>query len=329
MPVNPAYHVSLLQRAGTLAGLMLMAATAAAIAAEPPALEITVAQRAALRVGDRLPLTVAARGGDDGLWGELQVVTDPDGPWVVVDGPHGLAGAQPPAWELVLSPIKTGDLTLPRMVTTVREAGAEAREVATAEPPSVTVGSVLPESDDVQPIPLRDPVGVSGFPWEWVLPLAVPALGMAAGLLWWSRRRRVGMATDGMPALPPLTELESLLEQLEQRIGRDPLEGVCDRLAAGLRRYLARQSGAPAEDMTSFELRLLARRLGWADGVQRGVQEVMAVADRVRFARVPADEQRLRRTIDEARATAREIDRLVAAATAATEAAAATSEAAG
>jgi len=245
----------------------------------------------------------------------------------VVDGPHSLAGAQPPAWELVLSPIKTGDLALPRMVATLRQPGAEAREVAAPDPPSVTVASVLPEGgDDVQPIPLRDPVGVTGFPWEWALPLAVPVLGLAAGLLWWSRRRRAVEVPGSAPALPPLTELESLLEQLEQRIGRDPLEGVCDRLAAGLRRYLARQSGEPAEDMTSFELRLLARRLGWADGVQRGVQEVMAVADRVRFARVPADEERLRRTIDAARATAREIDLQVAAAT---EAAAAASEAAG
>ena len=50
--------------------------------------------------------------------------------------------------------------------------------------------------------------------------------------------------------------------------------------------------------MTSFELRLLARALEWPDTVQRGVQAVMSVADRVRFGRFPADDRELRRALE-------------------------------
>ncbi|HSO21259.1 MAG TPA: hypothetical protein VLT81_00045, partial [Chondromyces sp.] len=60
---------------------------------------------------------------------------------------------------------------------------------------------------------------------------------------------------------------------------------------------------------------------------QRGVSEVMAVADRVRFARATVDEARLRRTLETAREAAREIERHRAASAAAAEEAA--SEAAG
>lgn len=307
-----------------LAGMLLAAAAAAG---EPPGLEVTV-EAAALRVGDRLPVRVVARGGDDVLWGELEVAVEPGGGWALVEGPRGIDGAQPPAWELVLAPLELGELALPPIAATVRERDGEGRELVASEPPPVTVTSVLPAEEEVAPRPLRDPVGVSGFPWEWVLPLALPVIGAALGLAWWFVRRGAAGPSGGIGSLPPLDELERLLERLEQRIGREPSAGTCDRLATGLRRFLARESGEPAEDMTSFELRLLARRLGWSENVQRGIQEVMAVADRVRFARMPADEAGLRRTVAKARETAREVDRQLAAAAAAAEIAK-TAEAAG
>lgn len=306
--------------------LTVLLAGGPAAASEPPRLEVSVGAGMP-RVGDRVPLTVSARGGDGLLWGELEVGLEPGGAWALLEGPRGLEGARPPAWELMLAPLQTGELSLPPIAASVREPGGEARAVPALDPPAVTVASVLPPGDEVEPQPLRDPVGVQGFPWEWVLPLAVPALGAAAAFAWWSRRRRGVEASAGVGSLPPLDELERLLAGLEHRLGREPLAGVCDGLAAGVRRYLARQSGEPAEDMTSFELRLLARRMGWSDGVQRGVSEVMAVADRVRFARATADEARLRRTLETARGAAREIERHRAAAAAAAEEAA--SEAAG
>ena len=281
----------------------ILAAACAAFAGEPPALEVS-APEAAVSVGDQVPVRVMARGGEDLMWGELEVGDDADRSWEVVDGPHELAGARPPAWELVLAPMEVGEITLPAFNAVVRDAGGETHEVIAADRPSVTVVSVLPPDEDVQPAALRDPLGVSGFPWEWVLPAAAPALALALALTWWGRRRR--RLVNGPSAQPPVPfdELESVLAELERRVGREPAEGVCDRLAVGLRHYLERRCGEPAEEMTSFELRLLTRKLGWPDSIQRGIQSVMGTADRVRFGRIPTDEDELRRAIATARHTA-------------------------
>jgi hypothetical protein len=291
-------------------GLLSLAAGAAG-AADPATLEVTVPDTP-VRVGDRVPVRVTARGGDDLLWGELEVAVAPDGPWVLVDGPREIEGARPPVWEVVLSPMKLAELDLPGLSATVRDANGTVSVITAAPAHKVEVTSVLPEGDDVKPVPLRDPVGVGGFPWEWVLPLAVPVLVAAAAFALWRRRRRTQADQRGVPELAPLAEFEALLDRLGERVGREPAEGVCDRLAAGMRRYLERQSDQPAEDMTSFELRLLARRLGWSENVRRGLQEVMAVADSVRFGRLATDEARLRGMVNLARDIARELDRQLA-----------------
>jgi hypothetical protein len=60
--------------------------------------------------------------------------------------------------------------------------------------------------------------------------------------------------------------------------------------------------------MTSFELRLLARRLGWPEPVQRGIHRVMQVVDGVRFGRRPAAGGELRQAVDVALDTARGLE---------------------
>lgn len=297
-----------------LVGAVLLAlATAIGAAENPASLEVTVPGKA-VRVGDRVPIRVAARGGEDLLWGELRVEVDPKGPWVVVEAPREIEGARPPVWELVLVPLEVADLTLPPLVATARQPGGGAVDVTAAETPAVAVASVLPESDEVEPVPLRDPIGVSGFPWEWVLPLAVPVVAAAAALGWWSRRRRSGFEQEVTAMLAPLAEIEAFLDRLQNRLGREPAEGICDRLAAGMRHYLERQSGQPAGDMTSFELRLMARSLGWSENVRRDLQKIMSVADRVRFGRLPTDEAELREVLGLARDLASDLDRQLAAA---------------
>jgi hypothetical protein len=72
-----------------------------------------------------------------------------------------------------------------------------------------------------------------------------------------------------------------------------------------LRHYLERASSQPAAEMTSFELRLLARQQEWPEDVQRGIQSLMGVADRVRFGRFTADDGELRRAIETGRDIAR------------------------
>jgi len=282
---------------------MLLSAAATSSAA-PAVLEVTISATSP-RIGDRVPVRVAARGGEDLMWGELRVEIGAEDSWVVVDGPQEVTGARPPVWELVLAPMAVGELSLPTLGAGVRGADGEVGEVVAPELPIVKVVSVLPAEEEVQPVPLRDPVGVSGFPWEWVLPLAMPVVGAALAFVWWARRRRMQGGMAGATVLAPFEELTALLERLEGRIGREPGESICDRLAGGLRHYLERVSSEPAEEMTSFELRLLARKQEWPDDVQRGIQAVMSVADRVRFGRFSADDSELRRAIETGHKVAR------------------------
>jgi hypothetical protein len=275
--------------------------------AAPAALDVTVPS-ASVRVGDRLPVRIAARGSEDLMWGELEVTVEAAESWAVVDGPREVAGARPPVWELVLAPMAVGEIDLPAFSASVRDADGEAAEVSASELPAVSVVSVLPVEEKAQPAPLRGPLGVSGFPWEWVLPLALPVLCAAAALGWWGSRRRGQEAATTVAILAPIDELVALLDRLEGRVGREPAESICDRLAGGLRHYLERATSQPAEEMTSFELRLLARRQEWPDPVQRGLQAVMGIADTVRFGRLPVAESELRHAIETGRAAARRLE---------------------
>jgi hypothetical protein len=281
-----------------------MVSVAAVSFAAPAQLEVTVSGPSP-RIGDRVPVRVAARGGEDLMWGELRVGIEANGPWVVVEAPREIPGALPPVWELVLAPMAVGELSLPDLGAGVRGADGEVSEVIAPELPTVNVVSVLPAEEESQPAPLRDPVGVSGFPWEWLLPAAMPVLGAALALVWWGSRRRTRGGVAGVTVLAPFEELIALLDRLEGRIGREPGESICDRLAGGLRHYLERASSQPAEEMTSFELRLLARQQEWPEDVQRGIQAVMTVADRVRFGRFAAEDSELRRAIETGRNVSR------------------------
>jgi hypothetical protein len=242
------------------------------------------------------------------MWGELSVEAESGGSWEVVSGPREVEGARPPVWQLVVAPMKVGDLELPPMRAVVRLPGGEAQTVVASDLPKVSVASVLPPDDNVEPEPLRAPLGVHGFPWEWVLPIGFPLLLIGAALAAWMMRRRAGVGGGPTVELAPFDELDQLLRQLQERVGHEPAEGVCDRLAGGLRRFLERRSNEPAEEMTSFELRLLARRLGWPESVQRGVQDVMRVADGTRFGRLPASDGELLQAVEKARSAARGLE---------------------
>ncbi len=295
------------ERVCRLFAATLVAAWVGVAAAAAPSLDVA-ASPAELRVGDRLEVMASARGGDGWLWGELTVALEPDGPWELIDGPTAVPGTRPPAWRLALAPMALGEQTLPSITVSARSLDGETVEVASEEPTTVSVVSILdPEEEDAAPAPLRDPIGVRGFPWEWVLPITGALLPLLAGVAWlWRGRGRPGAA--GRVIMPPLAELEALASKLETRVGREPADGICDHLAAGLRRYLERRTGEPAEEMTSFELRLLARRRGWPETAQRLVRRVMELADGIRFGRRPATDDELRGAIAHALDAARSID---------------------
>lgn len=288
----------------SLSAVLLAAGTALA---EAPVLEARVPD-ATVTVGDRVPVRVQGRGEAALLWGELAVSSPPGGPWAVVDGPNQVAGARPPAWELTLAPMATGSIPLPEMLVTVRSPDGDSSTVALAGAPSVEVASVLPPGEQVEPAPLREPIGVHGLPWEWLVPILIVLIPALALQHWWLRRRRGAPDEASVTAIPPAEELEALARELELAVGRQPEPVLCDRLAAGLRRYLERRTGEPAREMTSFELRAAARRLAWPEAVQRGIHRVMQVVDGVRFGRRGVADAELRQAITTAVDTARAIE---------------------
>jgi hypothetical protein len=287
--------------------LAVVLLTASVVAADEPSLAVS-APTHAVTVGDRVPVNVQARGEPSWLWGELTVTVTADGPWAVVDGPNEVVGARPPAWQLTLAPLATGELPLPEMQATARLPDGEARPVTVAESATIEVASVLPPEGDVEPAPLRDPIGVHGLPWEWVAPILIVLIPALAIQHWWLRRRRAASTDTVEAALPPLEQLERLARDLDAAVAVEPVETVCDRLAAGFRRYLERRTGEPACEMTSFELRTSARRLGWPEGVQRGVHRVMRLVDGVRFGRRSIAEGEIRQAISTAVETARGLE---------------------
>ena len=288
-----------------LVGLIGFSALAAA--ADDPSLELEVSPPS-IRVGDRIEVLASARGGDSWMWGELTVALDPDGDWALIDGPSPIAGARPPAWKLILAPLALGEQALPSIKVSVRSADGETIEVECGDPPVVSVVSVLTaDEEQPAPAPLRNPIGVRGFPWEWVLPIAGALLPLCAGAAWlWRGRGRP--AAVGQAVLRPLAELEALASELEARVGREPADGVCDRLASGLRHYLERRTGEPAQEMTSYELRLLARDREWPEISRRLVQRVMEVADTIRFGRRPSTDEELQGAITHALDAARSVE---------------------
>ncbi len=263
--------------------LFLFASTGMLEAGEA-SLEIRVPDHA-VTVGDRVSVRVQARGGDDGLWGDLALSPGSEESWAVVEGPREIPGTKPPAWEVVLMPLALGELELPAIEASLRLSDGQVANIGPNEASTVTVGSVLAPEDEGQPAPLRDPLGVHGFPWEWAAPLFVILLPLVLLAAWWWRRRSETNVEAGVPRLAPIDELERLLGEVQKAIGRQPAALVCDRLAFGIRHYLERRTGEPAVEMTSNELRILARRAEWPQAVQLGLQRLTGVADGVRFGR--------------------------------------------
>jgi hypothetical protein len=216
-----------------------------------------------------------------------------------VDGPRELAGARPPAWEVVLAPLAVGEQVVPEMSTTVRIGGEEPVTVPLSDRPQVEIASVLPPDGEADPAPLDDPVGARGFPWEWIAPALMLALPLAAGAWWLGRRTRAG-DEDVEERRSPREQLGDALAAVRDALGHEPSEITCDRLAEAVRTYLERRGGAPAREMTSFELRLLARGRGWPDSLQRDLASVLATVDGVRFGRRPVERSALVAAVDAA-----------------------------
>jgi len=279
-------------------------------AAEGPRLTASV-PGSAFSVGDHVELRLQAEGPSGLLWGkpEIEISAQEAVSWAVVQPPQPVPDADPPAWTAALAPLRTGKLELPSVKVVVRRPDGGTETVSASGGSAVNVVSVLPPGEKVKPAPLADPVGVTGFPWEWVLPVAVAILLVALlGWALWRWKRRTAEAHAVNSALPPLDELRSLVGELAEAVGSEDVEAICDRTAYGARRYLERSTGEPAGEMTSFEIQRLARRSGWPAPVQLGFRDVLELADRVRFARRSVPDGQVREVLQRLLAAASALD---------------------
>jgi hypothetical protein len=125
----------------------------------------------------------------------------------------------------------------------------------------------------------------------------IPALALQ---YWWLNRRRRRHDGELEAQLPPIEQFEKLAAELASNVGVVPAEELCDRLAGGYRRYLERRTGDPTAEMTSFEMRVLARARQWPETTQRSIHRVMQVVDGVRFGRRVVPEGELSQAVSSA-----------------------------
>lgn len=177
-------------------------------------------------------------------------------------------------------------------------------EESATHPVTVTIVSVLNEShDDIAD--LKPPVPVPGSPARllpWIAAVIILFAGMLLGWSWLRRRRRP--APPSAPPLHPLDEMERDLARLMGLglFGRGQVKEFCLRLTPILKRFLFRNYGFNAAEMTSNEtLNFLGRH---EDDVR--IREYFSIlldlSDRVKFARFqpgPAGEVQLQNHIRE------------------------------
>lgn len=162
----------------------------------------------------------------------------------------------------------------------------------------ISIRSVLKESqNDIAD--LKPPVAVRGSPARilpWAAGILILAAALLLGIAWWRRRRRRPAASTPPP--PPLDELEEALNRLMSRglFGRGMVKEFCLRLTPILKRFLQRNYGFNAGEMTSRET---LSRLGGIednDSIRDHFHLLLELSDQVKFARFepgPPGEARL------------------------------------
>lgn len=188
-----------------------------------------------------------------------------------------------------------GESEIPALVFEVDRPAGKAR-LAVPGPRVTGVGildpSVPPESLQLRDLAPPAPLLVRTLrPLGWALGALGAAALVALAVLAWRRRRARQVAA---PPVSPLERFERHLLALEReelpRHGRG--EEHVTRLSEAVREYLAALTGLPALDLTSAELlAALDRAAGRFDGAidRAGLELFLSDADRVKFARRPAD----------------------------------------
>jgi len=178
-----------------------------------------------------------------------------------------------------------GTHTIPETVVKFQTADGAPHEART-QALTITVKSLLPgdwehqDIRDVKPlIPLRSA-------WQWLLVVALAALGGIAGLWWRGQRRH--LETPSSPPRPPHEIAFDALSRLRQEDlpSRNRYEEYYLRLSGIVRAYIEGRFGVRAREMTTEEfLQAASNAQALSVSHRRLLQDFLERCDLVKFAR--------------------------------------------
>ena len=281
-----------------------------------------VADKNSVSIGDRIVVTYTAKlPAGTALTLDSLVTPAPD------------EGARPPGGAILefenpaaptLTKSKTGDFfewsqtiaLFPFLAGIVRVPGphytfedsSSGRKVDVRPPDlELQVASRLPKGEKPEQIAPKTDKGIRipAIPAKVWAALAVGVAALAALLWWWISRRR-GRAAAGEPAAPPVPPGEELSRELDrlallaESIGGDP-RGFYSELTHAVKRYLERTTGEPVLEWTTFETVRRFRERGLDLPPDVSLPDLLASADRVKFAKGAATREEARQALDRAR----------------------------
>lgn len=273
-----------------LSPFLLIARTQVTVSANPP--EAAVGDRITFRIIVKTDtihdgLRLDAGGGGE-IWEETARSQLP---------PREIDGQTIREIHLTAAFFRTGNHSIGPFRINLERNGNKVEELSTRNV-EVSIRSVLEESqNDIAD--LKPPVAVSGNPAR-ILPWAAGALllitGLLLGFVWIRRHRRRPAAATPPP--PPLDELEEALNRLMARglFGRGMVKEFCLCLTPILKRFLQRNYGFNAGEMTSRETLTHLAVVENDDSIRNHFHLLLELSDQVKFARFepgPPGETRL------------------------------------
>jgi hypothetical protein len=210
---------------------------------------------------------------------------------------------------VALFPFTAGTVSVPGPHYLFRESSSSSSGID-VRPPAVelSVASRLPKDQKPEQIAPKADKGIRlpAIPAKYWIAFGA-ALALVAGLLWWwiarRRRRRRAAGVPAAPSLPPGEELRRELDRLAPAVDTldEDARPFFSDLTHAVKRYLERTTGDPVLEWTTFETVRRFREQGFELPANVALPDLLASADRVKFAKVAATREDAREALLRAR----------------------------
>lgn len=189
--------------------------------------------------------------------------------------------------EYVLQPFLPGEYELPPLTVTLNGSDAISSEALT-----ITVESVLQDSETADLLDIAEPLDVPAPWWWWALGALLVLVALVAGLWWWKHRKQKLSAPRVVPPHEiALAALDALLS--EGLLAGGAVEPFYLRLSDIVRHYIEDQFSLRAPEQTTEEfLAAMSHGPHIRRDHQALLRDFLQRADMVKFAKfVPAAEE--------------------------------------